>query len=155
MGRQGWSSVLHYLALGVPFGEAAIRRQGEDCTIVSWGNCLELAEQAAVELEREGRTIEILDLRTIVPCDWAAIEQSLAKTGRLVVIHEANRSCGFGQAIIAEVVSNPKRFQSLFAPPQLVARNDIHIPYHPVLEYAVLPDVVRVIAAIRTTLEYA
>ncbi len=139
----------------VPFGEAAIRRQGEDCTIVSWGNCLELAEQAAVELEREGRTIEILDLRTIVPCDWAAIEQSLAKTGRLVVIHEANRSCGFGQAIIAEVVSNPKRFQSLFAPPQLVARNDIHIPYHPVLEYAVLPDVVRVIAAIRTTLEYA
>jgi 2-oxoisovalerate dehydrogenase E1 component len=138
----------------VPFGEAAIRRQGEDCTVVSWGNCLELAEQAAVEMEREGRRIEILDLRTIVPCDWAAIEKSLAKTGRLVVIHEANRMCGFGQAIIAEVVSNPKRFQLLFAPPQLVARNDIHIPYHPALEYAVLPDVARVVAAIRTTLEY-
>jgi len=73
----------------------------------------------------------------------------------LVVIHEDNRTCGFGQAIIAEVTANPKRFQLLFAPPQLVARNDIHIPYHPVLEYAVLPDLGGVIRAIRTTLEYS
>jgi len=139
----------------IPFGEAVIRRQGQDCTIVSWGNCLELAEQAAVEMERDGRTIEIIDLRTLVPCDWAAIENSLAKTGRLVVIHEANRTCGFGQAVVAEVTTNPKRFQLLFSPPQLVARNDIHIPYHPALEYAVLPDLAGVIRAIRTTLEYA
>jgi 2-oxoisovalerate dehydrogenase E1 component len=145
--------VMQYQA--IPFGEAVIRRPGHDCTIVSWGNCLELAEEAAVEMERHGRTIEIIDLRTLVPCDWATIESSLAKTGRLVVIHEDNRTCGFGQAIIAEVTANPKRFQLLFAPPQLVARNDIHIPYHPVLEYAVLPDLGGVIRAIRTTLEYS
>jgi len=139
----------------IPFGEAVVRREGQDCTVVSWGNCLELAEQAAVEMEREGRSIEIIDLRTLVPCDWAAVERSLAKTGRLVVIHEANRTCGFGQAVITEVTANPKRFEMLFSPPQLVARNDTHIPYHPALEYAVLPDLAGVLTAIRTTLGYA
>ncbi len=139
----------------IPFGEGVVRRQGQDCTVVSWGNCLELAEQAALEMEREGRSIEIIDLRTLVPCDWAAIELSLAKTGRLVVIHEANRTCGFGQAVITEVTANPKRFEMLFSPPQLVARNDTHIPYHPTLEYAVLPDLAGVLTAIRTTLGYA
>jgi 2-oxoisovalerate dehydrogenase E1 component len=139
----------------VPFGEAAVRREGKDCTVVSWGNCLEIAEQAAIQMDREGVTIEIIDLRSLVPCDWLTIEKSLAKTGRLVAVHEDNRTCGFGEAVIAEMTTNPKRFQMLFAPPQLVARPDTHIPYHPDLEYAVLPDLAGVVQAIRTTLEYA
>lgn len=139
----------------LPFGQAVVRRAGEDCTLVSWGNCLEIAEQAAVQMKQEGRSVEIVDLRTLVPCDWATVEASLAKTGRLIVVQEDSRTCSFGQAIIAEMTADPKRFQLLFAPPQLVTREDIHIPYHPDSEYAVLPDLGRVLKAIRTTLEYA
>jgi len=137
----------------VPFGKAAIRREGKDVTVVAWGNTLELAFQAAEHFEQQGISLEIIDLRTLVPCDWETIEQSLAKTGRLVVIHEDNRTCGFGQAIISEMTSVPERFNLLLAPPQLVARYDVHIPFCPELEYAVLPDLPRVIQAIQTTLE--
>ncbi|MCS7190363.1 MAG: thiamine pyrophosphate-dependent enzyme, partial [Fimbriimonadales bacterium] len=137
----------------IPFGKAAIRREGSDVTVVAWGNTLELAFQAAEHFAAQGVSLEIIDLRTLVPCDWETIEQSLAKTGRLVVIHEDNRTCGFGQAIISEMTSVPERFNLLLAPPQLVARYDVHIPFCPELEYAVLPDLPRVIRAIQTTLE--
>lgn len=137
----------------IPFGKAAIRREGSDVTVVAWGNTLELAFQAAEHFAAQGVSLEIIDLRTLVPCDWDTIEQSLAKTGRLVVIHEDNRTCGFGQAILSEMTSVPERFNLLLAPPQLVARYDVHIPFCPELEYAVLPDLPRVIQAIQTTLE--
>ncbi|GBC94141.1 2-oxoisovalerate dehydrogenase subunit beta [bacterium HR15] len=143
--------VREYKAL--PFGKAAIRREGKDVTVVAWGNTLELAEQAAERLAPEGISLEIIDLRTLVPCDWETIEQSLAKTGRLVVIHEDSRTCGFGQAIITEMTSVPERFNLLLSPPQLVARYDVHIPYCPELEYAVLPDLQRVLQAIYTVME--
>jgi 2-oxoisovalerate dehydrogenase E1 component len=137
----------------VPFGKAVVRREGHDVTVVSWGNCLELAEQAAQQCERDGVSLEIIDLRTLVPCDWQTLEASLAKTGRLVVIHEDNRTCGFGQAVITEMVSDPQRFNFFFSSPQLVARHDVHVPYTPELEYAILPDLERVLHAISTTLE--
>jgi len=137
----------------IPFGKAAIRREGTDVTVVAWGNTLELAFQAAEQFAQQGVSLEIIDPRTLVPFDWETVEQSLAKTGRLVVIHEDNRTCGFGQAIIAEVTSVPERFNLLLSPPQLVALYDVHIPFCPELEYAVLPDLARVIRAIQTTLE--
>jgi 2-oxoisovalerate dehydrogenase E1 component len=137
----------------IPFGKAAIRREGMDVTVVAWGNTLELAFQAAEQFAQQGVSLEIIDPRTLVPFDWETVEQSLAKTGRLVVIHEDNRTCGFGQAIIAEMTSVPERFNLLLSPPQLVARYDVHIPFCPELEYAVLPDLARVMRAIQTTLE--
>jgi 2-oxoisovalerate dehydrogenase E1 component len=137
----------------VPFGEAIVRREGHDVTVVSWGNCLELAEQAAQQLEREGVSLEVIDLRTLVPCDWQTLEASLAKTGRLVVIHEDNRTCGFGEAVITEMVSDPQRFNFFLSPPQLVARYDVHVPFTPELEFAILPTLERVLQAIYTTLE--
>jgi 2-oxoisovalerate dehydrogenase E1 component len=137
----------------IPFGKAAIRRKGTDVTVVAWGNTLELAFQAAEQFAQQGVSLEIIDPRTLVPFDWETVEQSLAKTGRLVVIHEDNRTCGFGQAIIAEMTSVPERFNLLLSPPQLVARYDVHIPFCPELEYAVLPDLARVMRAIQTTLE--
>jgi 2-oxoisovalerate dehydrogenase E1 component len=124
-----------------------------DVTVVAWGNTLELAFQAAEQFAQQGVSLEIIDPRTLVPFDWETVEQSLAKTGRLVVIHEDNRTCGFGQAIIAEMTSVPERFNLLLSPPQLVARYDVHIPFCPELEYAVLPDLARVMRAIQTTLE--
>jgi len=137
----------------IPFGKAAIRREGTDVTVVAWGNTLELAFQAAEQFAQQGVSLEIIDPRTLVPFDWETVEGSLAKTGRLVVIHEDNRTCGFGQAIITEMTSVPERFNLLLSPPQLVARYDVHIPFCPELEYAVLPDLARVMRAIQTTLE--
>lgn len=137
----------------VPFGKAVVRREGKDVTVVAWGNTLELAEQAADALAPQGISLEIIDPRTLVPFDWQTVEESLARTGRLVVIHEDNRTCGFGQAIITEMTSVPERFNLLLAPPQLVARYDVHIPFCPELEYAVLPDLARVMNAIRTVME--
>jgi 2-oxoisovalerate dehydrogenase E1 component len=137
----------------VPFGRASVRRAGDDVTLVSWGNGVELAEKSAQRMAAEGVSVEVIDLRTLVPCDWASIERSLQKTGRLVVVHEDNRTCGFGQAVITEMTAQPERFDLLLSPPQLVARPDIHIPFCPDLESALLPDVDRVLSAIRVTLE--
>jgi 2-oxoisovalerate dehydrogenase E1 component len=136
----------------VPFGKAKIVREGSDVTLVTYGNTLELAEEAANKLGGEA-SVEIIDLRSIVPCDWETITKSLEKTGRLVVLHEDNRTCGFGQTIVAEMTSVPERFNLFLAPPQLVTRPDVHIGYNPIYEYAALPDVDEVIQAIRVTME--
>jgi len=138
----------------VPFGKARICREGKDVTIVGWGNGRDLAESAATVLGQEGISAEVIDLRTLVPCDWEAIENSVARTGRLVVVHEDNRTSGFGASVIAELVGSAKRFEYLAAPPRLVARNDLHIPFHPRLEEAVLPSVEDVVKAVRETVEY-
>lgn len=137
----------------VPLGRAAIRRAGKDVTLVTWGNGTELADEAADRLQREGIEVEIVDLRSISPCDYATVETSLAKTGRLVVLHEDARTTGFGQCLIAEMTSHPERWNLFFAPPQLVARKDVHIPYNPTLEYAVLPDLEQLVTALRMTME--
>ena len=134
----------------VPFGKAKIVRAGSDVTLVAWGNCIELAEEAAAKSDA---SIEIIDLRSIVPCDYETITKSLEKTGRLVVVHEDNRTCGFGQAVIAEISSKPESFNLFLSPPQLVTRDDIHIGFNPVYEYAALPDVEQVLAAISTVME--
>ncbi len=136
----------------VPLGRAAVRRAGTDVTLVTWGNCTELADQAADRMQGEGVSVEVIDLRSIAPCDYAAIEGSLRRTGRLVVVHEDARTTGFGQSILAEMTSRPERWELFFSPPQLVAREDVHVPYHPSLEYAVLPDLEEVLAAIRVTM---
>jgi 2-oxoisovalerate dehydrogenase E1 component len=135
----------------IPFGKAKVVREGSDVTIVTYGNTLELAHEAADKLASEA-SIEIIDLRTVVPCDYATIAQSLEKTGRLVVIQEDVKTCGFGQSIISEVTGNPDTFNLLLASPQLVSREDVHIGYNPIYEYAALPDTDRVVDAIRRTL---
>ncbi len=134
----------------VPFGVANIVQEGSDVTIVSYGNTMELVHEAAV---KSGVSCEIIDLRSIVPCDYETITESVAKTGRLVVVHEDTKTCGFGQSIISEMVSVPERFNLFLSPPQLVCRDDVHIGYNPIYEYAALPDVEQVIAAINVVME--
>ncbi len=134
----------------VPFGKARIVKSGADITLVTYGNTIELAEEAAA---KSGYSVEIIDLRSIVPCDYDTITQSLEKTGRLVVLHEDTKTCGFGQSVIAEVTSTPERFNLLLAPPQLVCRDDVHIGYNPIYEYAALPDIDRVIDALNVVME--
>lgn len=137
----------------LPFGRAAVRRPGHDITLVAWGNCVELALRAAERFHHENIEIEVVDPRTLVPCDWEAIARSLAKTGRLIVLHEDSRTNGFGQAIIAEMTAEAGRFHDFLSPPRLVAREDVYIPFCPTLEYAVLPDLERLARAVYATME--
>ena len=136
----------------VPFGSAAIRREGEDVTLVAWGNCIEQAYAAADQLGDEV-SVEIIDLRTIVPWDRETVRASLEKTGRLVIVQEDNESCSVGQMIITEVTGDPDTWDTFMSPPQLVARPDVHIGFNPIYEYAALPSTDQVVAAIRLTME--
>lgn len=136
----------------VGFGEARIRREGDDVTVVTWGNCIEQALAAAEALAAEA-SVEVIDLRSIVPWDRATIAESVEKTGRLVVVHEDGQTCGMGQTIISTLMSDPDSFCNFVAAPQLVAKPDVHIGYNPIYEYAALPSTEQVIDAIRLTLE--
>lgn len=136
----------------VPFGKARVRRSGRDVTLVSWGNCIEQALEAASKLDGE-ISVEVIDLRSIVPWDFDTIAESVEKTGRLVVVQEDAESCSVGQMILSKITSTPDSFSNLLGPPQLVSRADVHIGYNPIYEYAALPDTQRVISAIRLTME--
>ncbi len=138
--------------LPVGFGEARIRREGDDVTLVTWGNCIEQAFAAADALSDE-ISVEIIDLRSIQPWDKDTILQSLEKTGRLVIVQEDGRSCSVGQMIISEIMGDPESFCYFVSAPQLVAKPDVHIGYNPIYEYAALPDTDQVINAIRLTME--
>jgi 2-oxoisovalerate dehydrogenase E1 component len=148
--RQQMAVPQNFPAVG--FGEARIRREGDDVTLVAWGNCIEKAFAAADALASE-TSIEIIDLRSIQPWDKDTILASVEKTGRLVILQEEQRSCSVGQMIISEILGDPESFCYFVSPPQLVATPDVHIGYNPVYEYAALPDTQAVIDAIRVTLE--
>lgn len=135
----------------IPFGKARIVQPGTDVTLVTYGNCVELAEDAVAKLGSEV-SVEIVDLRSLVPCDYETITESVRKTGRLVMLYEDNRTGGFGQAVVSEMIGKPERWNLLLAPPQVVAREDVSIGYNPIYEYAALPSIDDVIAAIRTTM---
>lgn len=134
------------------FGRAKVVREGSDVTIATYGNTLELAHEAADKLAVEV-SIEVIDLRSIVPLDIETLTASVEKTGRLVVIQEDTKTCGFGQNVISEMVSDADRFSLFLASPQLVSRGDVHIGYNPIYEYAALPSVEEVVAAVRVTME--
>lgn len=133
----------------VPFGKSRIVQEGSDVTVVAWGNCLELAQEAA---KKTSASLEIIDLRSIVPCDYEGIAKSVEKTGRLVVVHEDIKTAGFGQAIVAELTSRPEWFNLFLSPPQLVARGDVHIGFNPIYEYAALPDLDDLLKAVEVVM---
>jgi 2-oxoisovalerate dehydrogenase E1 component len=133
-------------------GKSAVRRPGFDVTLVTWGNGTELADEAAERAQQDGVSVEIVDLRSITPCDWEGVAASVARTGRLVVLQEDSRTGGFGQALIAEMTSHVERWNTFLSAPQLVARMDTHVPFCPTLEYTVLPNIDQVLEAIRTVM---
>ena len=131
----------------VPFGVARIVREGRDVTVVTWGNGVPLCRAAAAQAAREGIESEIIDLRTITPWDSKAVLQSVVKTGRLLVVHEDAKTCGFGAEVVAETVS--LAFEHLRAVPARVTKSDDHNPYNYALELAILPSVEGVLKALR------
>ncbi len=136
----------------VPFESARIRQEGKDVTMVAWGNGIEVAMAAAKEVE-DVASVEVIDLRSIQPWDKHTLQQSLEKTGRLIVVQEDNESCSVGQMIISTLTGDPESWYSFVSPPQLVSRPDVHIGYNPIYEYAALPAIADVVQAIEKVME--
>ena len=134
----------------VPLSKAAVVREGSQVTVIAWGAMLYEALEAANQAQSEGIECEVLDLRTLWPLDIDAVVASVKKTGRVVVVHEAPRTCGFGGEIIALI--NEKAFLHLEAPPVRVTGFDTPFPY--TLEMDYLPLAHRILPAIVETARY-
>ncbi len=132
----------------VPLGRARQCTNGSDVTLVAWGNTVEKSLEAIAKIDNE-ISVELIDLRSIVPWDKTAIEDSVHKTRRLIVVQEDTENCSVGQMIISHVTSTPELWDELISPPILVSKANVMIGYNPIYEYAALPDVERIVAAIR------
>jgi 2-oxoisovalerate dehydrogenase E1 component len=135
-----------------PFGKAKIVRSGADITVVCWGMMVFMASQVAETLAKEGIFVEVIDLRTIVPFDAQTVLQSVRKTGKLLVAHEAPRNCGFGAEISARIVE--EAFQYLDAPVRRVTGKDCPVPYCKDLEDEVLPQLKDLEEGIRSLVSF-
>jgi len=131
----------------IPFGKAKLVREGSDLTIVTYGALVNRSLQASKELEKEGISAEILDLRSLQPYDWELISASVKRTSRVLVAYEDCISWGYGAEIAARIAD--ELFEFLDAPVRRLAGKDVYVPYHPVLEDAMLPQVADVVKAAR------
>src|SRR6058998_3833300 len=132
----------------VPLGRARQCTTGSDVTVVAWGNTIEKSLEAIAKIDNE-TSVELIDLRSIVPWDKSAIEESVRKTRRLVVVQEDTENCSVGQMLISHIASAPELWNEMISPPILVSKANVVIGYNPIYEYAALPDVERIVAAIR------
>jgi pyruvate/2-oxoglutarate/acetoin dehydrogenase E1 component len=136
----------------VPLGSARIARDGDDLTIVAWGAMVQVAEEAASELEREGVATEVIDIRSIRPLDEETILGSVRKTNRVIVLHEAPLTGGAGGEIAARIAE--RAFDWLDAPVVRLASLDTPVPYSPPLEEFFLPNRDKVLRSARELLAY-
>jgi 2-oxoisovalerate dehydrogenase E1 component len=136
----------------VPLGQAHRLRSGSDVTVVAWGNTVEKSVEALNKIDKN-ISVDLIDLRSIVPWDKAAIEESVRKTRRLVVVQEDTENCSVGQMIISHITSRPDLWNEMFSPPVLVSKANVVIGYNPIYEYAALPDVERIVAAIQRSVQ--
>ena len=134
----------------VELGKAKVVRPGKHVTIIAWGAMLYEALAAAEDAEKQGVECEVLDLRTLWPVDIDAIVASVEKTGRVVIVHEAPKTCGFGAELVALI--NEKAFLHLEAPPVRVTGFDTPFPY--TLEMDYLPLAHRILPAVLATAKY-
>lgn len=138
----------------IPLGKADIKREGTDVTIVATAIMVHRALEAAEELEKEGISAEVVDPRTLVPLDTETIIQSVSKTSRLVVVHEAVKRGGYG-AEIASMIAESEAFDYLDAPIKRLGGASSPIPYNPELEKMHVPQVPDIIQAVKETLNKA
>jgi 2-oxoisovalerate dehydrogenase E1 component len=136
----------------IPFGCASVVRPGTDVTIVTYGATVEKSRQAAVALESEGIDVELLDLRSLIPWDHERVAESVAKTSRVLVVHEDVLTCGFGAEVAAWIGEHC--FEHLDAPVRRLAASDNHVPYEPAMEKATLPQVDDIVVAARDLAKY-
>jgi 2-oxoisovalerate dehydrogenase E1 component beta subunit len=136
----------------IPLGIARLDREGSTLSIITYGIGVHHAREAADELLREGIAAEILDLRTLAPFDRDAVAATVRRTARVLIVHEANRTMGFGAEIAAFVAE--ELFGELDAPVMRVAGDDCHLPYNTAEERAIIPSPAAVVTAARRLAAY-
>lgn len=136
----------------IPFGKAKKVREGDDVTIVTFGALVERSNQAAKRLQQQGITVDLIDLRTLVPYDWEAIAESVKKTSRVIVAHEDPLSYGYGAEIAARI--SDELFEYLDAPVKRVAATDTFVAYAPQVEDFILPQSEDVEKAVLELMKY-
>ena len=137
----------------VPIGEADVKREGSDVTVVAISKMVPEALKAAADMEAEGISLEVVDPRTLVPMDTPAIRRSVRKTGRAVIVDEACITGSAAAEISARITEDPETFRVLKSPPVRVCAPDVPIPYSPIMERYCLPDKDNVIAGVRRALQ--
>ncbi len=136
----------------IPFGQAAMRRKGDAATIISIGGVLPKVMEAAAQLANQGIEVEVIDPRTLVPLDTEALVESVKKTHRAIIVHEAHRRAGPGAEIAAILAEEAIGY--LDAPVLRVATKNVPFPYHPDLENFILPGVADITQAVLNTVQY-
>jgi 2-oxoisovalerate dehydrogenase E1 component beta subunit len=136
----------------VPFGKARIHRAGDDLTVITWGAMVWTAVEAAETLAADGVSVEVVDLRTLIPWDRETVLESVRRTSRALVLHEDTRTGGFGAEILATLAE--EAFEDLDAPLRRIAAPDTPVPFSPPLERAYIPQVDDVVAGLRELAAY-
>lgn len=136
----------------LPFGKGAVRREGTDLTVVTYGAMVQRSLQAASRLADEGIDVEVIDIRTINPVDWDLILESVKKTNKALVIHEDTRFAGFGAELASEIGEHC--FQELDGPVRRIAAADTPIPYNWDLEEEILPQLEGLVTGMRDLANY-
>jgi 2-oxoisovalerate dehydrogenase E1 component len=136
----------------IPFGRGALRREGSDVVVITWGALVQRSLLAAQQAEKDGISVGVFDLRTIIPYDWDGIANLVKTTNRIVVAHEDQLTCGFGAEIVARI--GDELFEYLDAPIKRVAAMDCPVAYYPDLEEVILPQSGDILQAIREVSKY-
>ena len=136
----------------LPFARSAVRREGNDITVVTWGALVQRTLLAAEQAAQAGIDVRVVDLRTIAPVDWDGIAAAVKSTSRVVIAHEDQLTCGFGAELAARIAS--ELFEHLDAPVKRVGALDCPVAYSPVLEQTILPQSSDILQAIREVAEY-
>jgi 2-oxoisovalerate dehydrogenase E1 component len=136
----------------IPFAKGALRREGTDMVILTWGALVQRSLLAAQQAEKDGTAVAVFDLRTLIPYDWDGIAELVRSTNRVIVAHEDQLTCGFGAEIAARI--GEELFEYLDAPVRRVAAMDCPVAYYPDLEEAILPQASDVLTAIRELARY-
>src|SRR4029079_8530864 len=131
----------------IPFGKAAVARDGKDVVVFTWGALVQRSLLAAQQAERDGISVAVVDLRSLIPYDWDTIAELTRRTNRVIIAHEDQLTCGFGAEIAARI--SDELFEYLDAPVKRVAALDCPVAYAPVLEEVILPGSADVLKAIK------
>jgi 2-oxoisovalerate dehydrogenase E1 component len=136
----------------VPFGTSAVRREGDDVVVFTWGALVQRSLLAAQQAEKDGISVKVIDLRSIAPVDWNGIAAAVKHTNRVVIAHEDQLTCGFGAELAARIAD--ELFEHLDAPVRRVAALDTPVAYSPALEEVILPQSSHVLKAIQDVAGY-
>jgi pyruvate/2-oxoglutarate/acetoin dehydrogenase E1 component len=135
-----------------PIGKARLHREGDDISVITWGAMVYTADEAAKQLEGEGISMEIVDLRSVLPWDRDAVLDSVRKTSKALVLHEDTHTGGFGAEIAATIAE--EAFEDLDGPVRRITAPDTPVPFSPALEQAFIPQVDDVVNSVRELAEY-